>query len=393
MTSAAKAGGSMTILLYGPPFGQAISGAYGGGTGGYARNMEVYLSSLDLENAVFEPLFHTVRGERRGLLGSFPLRMLIDGWRILARMIGRRPDAVHVLASYRTALPRELFLAMVCRILGVPLIYDIKAGAFISAYESGGGVYRAAVEFILRNARAVLVEGRVYQVFLRKTFGIESAYFPNFVPEREVPAQVPARLTREGLTVLYAGYCYDGKGVESLLEGCALAARSGLPVTVTLIGEETPAFKAFADAYVAPPSMTVRRLGRTPHAEVLAAMQAHDIYCYPSAHSGEGHNNSINEAMMYGMVILATRHGFLPDVLSEEAACFLASATAEEIGGRLTQIARDRAQAARKAAAARSRLAAEFTSVQASRRLRLAYAPVLATARLRAADHARSLAR
>jgi glycosyltransferase involved in cell wall biosynthesis len=162
---------------------------------------------------------------------------------------------------------------------------------------------------------------------------------------------------------------------------------------VTLIGEETPAFKAFADAFVAPPSMTVRRLGRTPHAEVLAAMQAHDIYCYPSAHSGEGHNNSVNEAMMYGMVILATRHGFLPEVLPEEAAHFLASATAEEIGGRLIEISHDRLEATRRAAAARSRLAAEFTSVQASRRLRLAYAPVLATARLRAADHARSVAR
>jgi glycosyltransferase involved in cell wall biosynthesis len=391
--SAAQSGRPMTILLYGPPFGRAVAGAYGGGVGGYARNMEVYLSSLYLDDVTFKPLFHTVRGERGGVLGSFPLRMVVDCWRILTGIIGSRPNAVHVLASYRKALPRELFLAIVCRILGVPFVYDIKAGAFVSAYESGGGAYRAALAFILRNARAVLVEGRAYQAFLRKTFGIESTYFPNFVPAREVPPQSPARLTGEVLTVLYAGYCYEGKGVRSLLDGCALAARSGTPIAVTLIGEEPPAFTAFCDAFEAPALMTVWRLGRRPHAEVLAAMQAHDIYCYPSAHSGEGHNNSINEAMMCGMVILATRHGFLPDVLPEDAGWLFGSATAEEIGNGLIEISRNRPHARRKAAAAHCRLAAEFTSVQANHRLHAAYAPVLTIAPPATADPVRPVAR
>jgi hypothetical protein len=92
------------------------------------------------------------------------------------------------------------------------------------------------------------------------------------------------------------------------------------------------------------------------------------------------------------MVIVATRQGFLPDVLPEAAAYFLASATAEEIGGRLTEIAGDPTQARRKADAARRRLAAEFTSLQASQRLRIAYAHVLATAGLGAAGHIRSVA-
>jgi glycosyltransferase involved in cell wall biosynthesis len=386
-----KAGSPMTILLYGPPYGRALAGAYGGGTGGYARNMEVYLSSLAFEGATFEPLFYTVRGERGGLLGSFPMRMLVDGWRILARMLSKRPDAVHVLASYRKALPRELFLAMACRIMRVPLIYDVKAGAFIASYENGSWAYRAALACTLRSARAVLIEGRTYHAFLRQAFGIESLYFPNFVPALDVPADVPARLAGEGLKVLFAGYCFEDKGVRSLLEGCALAAASGLRIMVTLIGEEAPAFKAFADRFALAPSMTLRRLGRRPHAEVRTAMKEHDIYCYPSTHSGEGHNNSINEAMMWGMVIVATRQGFMADVLSESGAYFLASATAEEVAGALAEIAADHGGALKKAARARGRLMAEFTSLQANERLRIAYGRVLAATYPDAAGKIRSV--
>ena len=226
------------VLLYGPPFGRAIAQGNGGGTGGYTRNMQAYISSLELDGAALEPLFHTVRGERSGLLETFVARMIIDCWQITKALIGRRPDAVHAVATYRAALPREVFLAALCRVLGVKLVYDIKAGAFVTSYEQGHAAYRAAVEYVLRSAGAILVEGEAYQQFLTRRFGISSEFFPNFVPVAEVPQAVPERLGGEPLRLLFVGYCYQGKGVQSLLEGCALAAKSGLRCELTLVGEQ-----------------------------------------------------------------------------------------------------------------------------------------------------------
>ena len=108
-------------------------------------------------------------------------------------------------------------------------------------------------------------------------------------------------------------------------------------------------------------------------------MTRNDIYCYPSAHRGEGHSNSINEAMMHGMVIITTRNGFQSEVLGEDAAYFLQTATADEIAKMIISIAGDRDAAREKAYRARARLVAEFTSRQASERLRRAYARALAT--------------
>ena len=367
------------VLLYGPPFGRAIARGKPGGTGGYTRNMQAYLSSLELDGIVPEPLFHTVRGERSGMLETFVARMIVDCWRIAKTMIGRRPHAVHALATYRAALPREVFLAVLCRMLGVKLIYDIKAGEFATRYEQGHAAYRAAVEYVLHSASVVLVEGEAYQHFLTRRFGINSEFFPNFVPMAEVPAAVPKRLAGDVLRLLFVGYCYEDKGVKSLLEGCALAAKSGLRCELTLIGEQEPGFKAFADRFARPASMALHRLGRQPHDEVLAAMTRNDIYCYPSAHRGEGHSNSINEAMMHGMVIITTRHGFQSDVLGEDAAYFLGRATAGEIAKMIISIASDRNAAREKASCARARLVTEFTSRQASERLRRVYARALAT--------------
>ena len=366
------------VLLYGPPFGRRIARGYGGGAGGYTRNMQVYLSSLDLGGTRLAPLCHTVRGERSRILETFPARMVTDCWRIAKAVLGERPDLLHVLASYRKALPREIFLAALCRLWCVKFVYDVKAGEFARAYERGGWAYRAAIRYILGSANAVLVEGRADQVFLADRCGIQSVYFPNFVPMIEVPVEVPQRLAGRTLKLLYVGYCYEGKGVRTLLEGCALAARSGLRIEASLIGEEEAAFKVFADRFEPPPSMSLKRLGRRPHDDVLAAMAQNDIYCYPSAHPGEGHNNSINEAMMYGMVIITTRQGFLGDVLSEDAAYFLDRVTAGELAKTLIAIAGDGDRARKKASRARSWLKAEFTSTQASERLRTAYARALA---------------
>lgn len=361
------------ILLYGPPFGDA-----GGGAGGYTRNMQTYLRSFACDGVRIEPLFHTVRGQRSGPWGSFPARMAADCWRITKALIGKRPDAVHALATYRAALPREVYLVLLCRLLGVKLIYDVKAGAFIRSYEEGHFLYRTAMALVLRLAGLVLVEGKVYQAFLKERLAIESVFFPNFMPTEDVPAELPCRLKEDALSLLFVGHCYEGKGSRTLLEGCALAARSGVACDLTLIGEEEPSFSAFADRFDPPASMTVRRLGRRPHRDVLAAMAEHDIFCYPSAHPGEGHSNAINEAMSHGMVIIASRQGFSGDVLGEDGAYFLDSGTADDLAPLILTIAHDRDGARAKASRARARLLAEFTSKQAIERLRTAYAGLFA---------------
>lgn len=365
-----------TILLYGPPFGARASGTVR--SGGYTRNMETYLSTFDTPDFTMTPVFHTVRGEKSGLVGLFPVRLIIDIWRIGAALAKGRPDAVHVLAIYNNALPREFFLSLMCALFRVPFIYDIKAGSFITLYRGRGPIYRWAMRSILRHSAAVLIEGETYRSFIKDEFSIDPYYFPNFIPDTDMDVQVPERLEGNGLKVVFAGYCYAGKGVFELVEGCDRLARRGIPVRLTFAGEESPDFRSYLDGRTLPEGLHIDRPGVLTKEGVRDAMVENDIFCFPSRHSGEGHSNAINEAMACGMVIVSTRVGFLETVVSADAGYFLDAGTPEEIERVLNLIVTDRQEARRRARHARERVGREFTSSRAISRLSEVYDRVFA---------------
>jgi glycosyltransferase involved in cell wall biosynthesis len=366
-------GQKRTVLLYGPSFGRSIPNAYGGGTGGYGRNMDAYLKALTLPNATFIPLYHTIRGEQNFGTITPIVRMFIDTWRIIRALILKRPAAVHVLAVYNDALPREFVLALLCMIFRVTLIYDVKAGNFIEAYEQRGALYRAMVALVVRSAALVLVEGRVYIDFMSRVFSRDARYFPNFVPDSEIPDQVPRRFQHDTTRVLFVGYCQASKGVMSLLEGCATAAAMGARIEVVLVGAEEASFTKLADEYLRDSPLRVLRMGRLPHDSVIEMMLTSDVYCYPTTFVGEGHNNSINEAMMCQLTIVTTRHGFLSDVLGPDCAVFLDNLSAESIAHHLLALVGNREESAAYGKRARARLMSDFTSTVASRLLSAYY--------------------
>lgn len=358
------------ILLNGPEI-DVTNAFFGGGAGGMARNMAQYLQAY--ESADFEqvPCFHTVRQQGAGPF-SFVRRLFTDTASVFRH--APQADGVHIIAQYRTAIYREFAVVLACLVRRRPVLYEVKAGAFIHWLRSCRLWERKMALFILRRARVVICEGRVYVDFLRNELGIESHYAPNFVLDREIPPDVPPKLTGNEVRVLFVGYCYEGKGVFELVEGCELAAKGGVPVELTLAGHEDQDFTRFLDDKLSQGlSFPVKRMGRMDHDEVLKLFGTNDVFCMPTRHSGEGHTNTVNEAMMMGMVIVSTRHGFLEDVLGGDISYFLDELSPDAIADRLETIHRDRDESRRRAHAARERLLQRFTSKRAFQDLTARY--------------------
>lgn len=358
-----QANNKYKIVLYGPPIGKNIRKGSGGGVGGYTRNMQAYLHSLDLVGFQLRPLFHTVRGQFS--LGPLtPVwRMIVDATKLLWTLTFQRPQGIHILAQYRDALPREALAAFLCKLFGVRLIYDVKAGSFETSFQNRGRMYKWMATFVLKQASVILVEGSRYQNFISEKFGRKSTYFPNFVPSSELPPERTNLLSEATIRVLFVGYCYPGKGVWELVEGVRKAALDGLKVELTLIGAESYDFSAKVDQLPEISGFRLIRCGRLAHQDVLAHMRHNDIYGYPTRHPGEGHSNSVNEAMMNGLVIVASRRGFLPDILEEDKeALFLEQITPESVAERLNWIHSHRDVARNIAAEARKKLLRTYTS-------------------------------
>lgn len=345
--------------------------------GGYTRNMSVYLAKLGGESLNLKPFYHSVRGQYYGIRNWPPLRMLRDTTAFLFTCLTKRPDAVHVLAQYRGAILRELGQALICRALQIPFGYDVKAGAFASSLETGNWWYRAAVKYVIDTADILFAEGRATQDLLTTVFKREAVYFPNFVPMDEVPSDLPVRLAADTIRVLFVGFCHRDKGVFDLVEGARIAARSGVSLEIDLIGAETAEFTSWIDGLPAEEGFTIRRHGKQPHENVLEAMGTADLYGYLTRHPGEGHNNSINEAMMNGLVILTSRQGFLNDILAGDCALFMDCIDPHTTAAKLCEIADDRTTAREIGQSARRKLLAEYTETTARQRFASAYISIL----------------
>jgi glycosyltransferase involved in cell wall biosynthesis len=358
-----------TILLSGPEL--LADGAYAAGAGGAARNVRLYLEGFrsDRFRLVHAPTTVRQPGDRRR---RFVSRIVTDA----ARLARARGDGVHIVAQYRTAIYREAMVAAQCRIRGIPVLYHIKAGAFLD-FLAGRRHQRLLAESILRNAGVILCEGEPYVAHLRSHYGLDPVYFPNFVPDEELGPEPGPLLSTPALRVLFVGTCYHGKGVFELLDGAIDAAASGVPLELVLMGKETDDFRDFADrrcAALGALPLTVKRMGVQPHGAVLEAMRATDVFIMPSRHPGEGHTNAVNEAMAAGRALVATRHGFLPTVLSEDCCLFLEALTPEAIAAAFVALWADPERVRAMGEAARARLLSRYTGSTLWPRLEASYA-------------------
>lgn len=348
------------ILINGP-FLEGKNFFYGGGIGGIARSVMVYLEGFKSDEVELRHCPHSVRKAGRLFFVAFPFRLVGDMFRVFVQ--GLRASGIHILGQYRTAIFREFGIVCVCRIIRLPVLYDIKAGALIKWHESASLFSRSLFRFIIGSSRVILCEGVPYIDFLRNRFNQESHYFPNFVLSSTVPQLVPQRLVEKTIKVLFVGFCYEGKGVFELVKGCKLAVDKGVPVELSLVGQEAEDFKDFLDGYLPKhPQLQVNRVGKLPPDKVHTVYDHHDVFCMASRHPGEGHTNTINEAMMTGSVIIATHHGFLDSVLTDDCAYFLNELSPQKIATTLMQINNDRDGARLKASNARNRLIQHYTS-------------------------------
>ena len=312
-----------TVILFGPKI--AFENAkYGGGTGGYTRNMVTYLSSFKSEEFQMAPSFHSVRTSGNHNFPGKVYRLFRDVFCFTKDVCKYKNPLVHLLAQYRGAIAREFMITLVCRLFRLNYVYEIKAGEFDSWFSGTTKINQFMVKKIVQNSSLILVEGMRYKHFLLRQFNLDSVYWPNFVDSKEIPSidECCTRYFDSGnsslvpFNVTFTGYCYEGKGVFELIESLNYVAKHRLIyIQLDLIGQESEPFTEFLNTFSFSEYFRVNRHGKVPHSMVLTILKNSHLFCLPSKHKGEGHNNSINEAFMLNIPVMTTKHGFSEDVL------------------------------------------------------------------------------
>lgn len=326
-------------MLVGPQIGLSSPNIYGGGEGGYTRNMRVYLEYFNSKNLKFIPCFLTLRGQFNFGFWNFFVRAGVDIFRFCKVLHEYRIDQVHILAQYRKAVYRELILILLAKVLGKNVTYEVKAGSFEASFNNGAFIYRNLVRIIIGLSDKILTEGKRDIPFIQSQFGKQANYFPNVVPLEEFRKVCLLNLVPSHLRLLFVGFAYAGKGVYELLECFEHLKSNGAEILLTFIGGMDSEFTHRISNSVYANDITIR--GKLSHQRVLEEMLHHDIYMYPSIHEGEGHNNSINEALMSGLSVCSTRNGFLNEFLNDDNSYEIATVSSSSIIESLSIIMKD----------------------------------------------------
>lgn len=134
----------------------------------------------------------------------------------------------------------------------------------------------------------------------------------------------PARPVGRPLRVLSVARFTEKKGLRYAIEG-VLACRS--PVHYEIIGAGPEAQRLEALAAKAGSDKRIRFLGRKRQAEVFDALSAADVFLLPSVTAAggdmEGVPVALMEAMAKGVLVLATRHSGIPELIDDGRNGFL----------------------------------------------------------------------
>lgn len=301
------------VLLIGPKIG-FDSSSYGQGFGGYTRNMALYLKEFQFDDITLSPFYCSQRKLNDINFISFPIRFIKDVIGFISKLILTKIDIVHILGVYLSALPREVCWVVIAKIFRKKIVYEIKAGSFISASEKNK-MHLWLSNIILHMSDLILVEGKIYIDYVYTRCGKKAIYFPNIVSYSEIAQQKEIQINYP-LRILFVGFCYEGKGIYDLV--IALNSQKlGLNIQLEIVGAESLDFSNWITNLPENPKVKIIRYGVRPHEFVLDRMGKNTIYLYPSRHKGEGHNNTINEAMMNSMIIVASKAGFMEDIIRD----------------------------------------------------------------------------
>jgi glycosyltransferase involved in cell wall biosynthesis len=332
----------------------------GARAGGYHYAAGVTLGSELARRWRFVAPAQTVPGE-----GSARRRFARDVSSVDAVVRTERPDVAHMLLSYRDRWPLEVAQFGALRARGVPVVLDIRAGAFQPWWATLPGAARVLYGAMIRAAAGLTAELEADLPFLARTFDRIARYSPSFVTNAALAGPVANLRVARGapIRLIWAGRFSEAKGAGTVLDALLQVTRPRFRLTVTGDIDE-PDLEARLRAFAAdaPRGIETDLRGFLPTPDdVLDVMRSQHVLLLPSAWSGEGHSNAVNQAMAAGLAVIASSGGHLPAILPPEGARFVPAGDADALATALDALAARPASLAAMGRANRARVAERYT--------------------------------
>lgn len=301
-------------------------------------------------------------------------RLIVSPFRLAAAVVAHRATIVHLNTALTVrAYWRDLAYAVVAKLCGARLLYQVHGGPLPQAFCGTSRLFAAFLRWTLRLPDAIVTMSRAEREAFARFAGTRAVFaFPNAIDCASY-AGLSRRgsAPREPLRLLYIGRLAGEKGLSELLEALPLARAWGVE-TVLVIAGAGPQENALRKLVAAQHLRHVHFVGPVRGATKLSVFERADVFVLPSY--AEGLPYALLESMAAGIPAIATRVGAIPDLVEDGVSGVLIEPrSARALAEAICRLAGDRGALERMGAAARNTILARYSIARLAGELRGLY--------------------
>jgi glycosyltransferase involved in cell wall biosynthesis len=278
--------------------------------------------------------------------------------KFLVVLIMRRVDLVHIHAAMRGSFWRKGLFASLARLFGVPVILHLHGSEFKGFYASQSAALQRAIRRHLEKATRVLVLSESWERYITEIApAARIIVVPNYVT---VPPLLDER-GRDTSRLLFLGLVGQRKGVFDLIPAFA-EVHARHPRAHLVLGGNGEVERARALVAEQGLQKAVTLAGWIDGDRKAALLRSAGIYVLPSYN--EGLPMSVLEAMAWGLPVVTTRVGGIPELVTDGVDGLLIDAGDKAgLAAALSSLLTDERLRTRIAAAGRARIQAQYSDI------------------------------
>jgi glycosyltransferase involved in cell wall biosynthesis len=295
----------------------------------------------------------------------------VNAWLRVALLLRRlETPLVHVQAASRGSFWRKFVVCLLARAAGRPYIFHLHGGGFSSFYEDSGWLARRLIRSTLQHAAVVIALSEQWRERLLRICPIARVeVLHNAVAVPDI--QQLGHLDGRDSTLLFLGHVLRDKGVYDLVRAFAKVANKYPRAKLVLggIGDLEGVQQLAAQLEI---SERLSCPGWLEPDRKSAALASSLIFVLPSY--AEGMPMALLEAMSWGLPVIATPVGGIPQVVDHEVNGLLVGAgDTDGLAAQIERLLADPALRERLGASARARIETDFSLRDALERLTAIY--------------------
>ncbi len=232
----------------------------------------------------------------------------------------RNNGIVHVTGFSGPIVYWFFIIVLIAKLLRYKLVYEIRGGNVVERYYKKTSFYRWCFRRSICMSDCIFSQGEINKdLILKIKPEADFYYYPNYV-EKGFSPETPPSKPEASLNLIYFGRLSHKKHIDVIIDVFnGVSASVPVCTTLTIIGEpENDKYAEFVQENIEKSEYKdhITLLPRSSHDLLKTYLPDKHFYIFPTKEDMEGHSNALTEAMSWGIIPIATNHGYNKHVIS-----------------------------------------------------------------------------